>query len=83
MDGDVAAAVVEGGRAAVGGDRQRLAGEGEDGGGAEGDDEAGRDEVELVSSATSGSGRPRRRRALVQAALAALDELEVLDGVGE
>ena len=48
VHGNIAEAVVEAGLAAVVGDRQRLPGEREDGGGAECHDEAGADEIQLL-----------------------------------
>ena len=83
MHSNIAAAIVEAGRAAVGVDRQRLAGEREHGGGAERHDEAGADEVELALQPPAVMRDLARGGALVQPALAALDVLEVLDGVGD
>jgi hypothetical protein len=83
MDRDEAGAGIEIRPASKPRDRKRFAGEGQDRRGAERDDEPGVHEFQLLIQPPPVVLDLACRRLLVDAALSALLELEVLDGIGD
>ncbi len=83
MDRDEAGVAIEIRPASMSRDRKGFAGEGQDRRGAERDDELGVHEFQLLVEPPAIVPDLACRRLLVDAALAALLELEVLDGVGD
>jgi hypothetical protein len=83
VDGDVAVVVAEPGPAAGAGDRDRLAGERQDGGGAEGHDELRAHQLQFLHEPGAVMLHLAGGGLRVDAPVAALLELEVLHRIGE
>ena len=83
MNRDEAQPLPEMGRAAIARDRQGLPGQGQDGGCTQGDDEMRVHEIQLTLEPPAIVPDLPGCRPLVYPPLAALLELEVLDGIGQ